>query len=99
LEPGDGVPIPTREAFYSILTGSELSVKDYEDVLETCRVMGITDFREFHILYLQRAVYGLFDVVENFRSGYRTLWFGPCSLHRPPFSRVGRDAKVHRCGT
>jgi hypothetical protein len=44
-------------------------VKDYEDVLETCRVMGNTEFREFHMLYLQRDVYGLFDVVENFRSG------------------------------
>ena len=41
-------PNQERDAFYSILTGSELSVKDYEDILETCRMMGITDFREFH---------------------------------------------------
>jgi hypothetical protein len=44
-------------------------VKDYEDILDTCRMMGITDFREFHDLYLKRDVYGLCDVVANFRSG------------------------------
>lgn len=64
--------IPPKDEFYSQLSQTDLSIKQYINMIKTCDAFGINHnedgaFKKFHDLYLKRDVYGLCDVFENFR--------------------------------
>jgi hypothetical protein len=61
------IKIPKWHQFKNDLTKTNMSYTQYLKMLHTCRSFGITNFREFHDLYLKRDVFGLCDVFELFR--------------------------------
>ena len=60
-------PIPTIDVFYNKLNDEELCESDYERLLDTCKVFGVTTLGELHDLYLKIDVLLLASVFENYR--------------------------------
>ena len=56
-----------KEHFNSKLTLSTISDSDYEHVQKVIKTFGITNFKEYHDLYLKIDVFGLRDVFEYHR--------------------------------
>ena len=60
--------IPSKEAFYSRLTGEGISDEGYEHVKKVWKVFGMKTLQEYHDLYNVTDVLLLADVFENFRN-------------------------------
>ena len=60
--------IPSKEAFYSRLTGEGISDEDYEHVGKVWKVFGMKTLQDYHDLYNVTDVLLLADVFENFRN-------------------------------
>ena len=60
--------IPSKEAFYSRLTGEGISDEDYEHVKKVWKVFGMKTLQDYHDLYNVTDVLLLADVFENFRN-------------------------------
>ena len=60
--------IPSKEAFYSRLTGEGISDEGYEHVKKVWKVFGMKTLQDYHDLYNVTDVLLLADVFENFRN-------------------------------
>ena len=60
--------IPSKEAFYSRLTGEGISDEGYEHVENVWNVFGMKTLQDYHDLYNVTDVLLLADVFENFRN-------------------------------
>ncbi|XP_048581405.1 uncharacterized protein LOC125561322 [Nematostella vectensis] len=63
----DATQLPQREAFHSILNGTEISEEDHLHARRVWEVFGMGTMRDYHNLYLESDVLLLADVFENFR--------------------------------
>ena len=60
--------LPSKERFYSSLTGTKISDKEYEHVLKVWNKFKMKTIKDFHDLYLKCDVLLLADVFEKFRN-------------------------------
>ena len=61
-------PIPSRSHFKNTLTNTTPSEEEYEDLLETCRLLNITTIGQLHDHYVKLDVVQLADVLSAYRS-------------------------------
>ena len=61
------VSLPGKNAFFSRLTGSEISEKDFEHACNAWKRFGMKNMGEFHDVHLKTDVLLLSDVFESFR--------------------------------
>ena len=59
--------LPPKEAFFSKLTGENVSQEDYEHAKRVWKTFGCKTLRDYHNLYNRSDVLQLCDVFENFR--------------------------------
>ena len=59
--------LPSKEKFYSFLTGKKINDNDYEHVLKVQNTFEMKTMKDYHDLYLKRDVLLLPDVFEKFR--------------------------------
>ena len=59
--------LPSRESFHSTLSGSGISLEEYERAQHVWQAFECEDLAHYHDIYLQADVYLLADVFENFR--------------------------------
>ena len=59
--------LPPKEAFYSKLSGEDISDDDYKHAQEVWEEFGMKTFKDYHDLYNVSDVLLLADVFENFR--------------------------------
>ena len=59
--------LPPKEAFYSTLSGENISVEDYAHAQCIWKDFNIQNFGQYHDLYVLTDVLSLADVFENFR--------------------------------
>ena len=59
--------LPPKEAFYSRLSGKDISDEDYEHAKKVWKQFGMKTLRDYHDFYNQSDVLLLADVFENFR--------------------------------
>ena len=68
---------PSKEEFYSSLTSSKVSDKEYEHVLKVWNTFQIKKMKDYHDLYL-KCILLLADVFGKFRNqnlkNYRLCW-------------------------
>jgi len=57
-----------KESFYSKLNDCDITDKDFEHALKVWKDFKMTNFREYHDLYLKTDVLLLADVFENYRN-------------------------------
>ena len=63
----DETQLPPKDEFYSLLSESGITDKDYERACETWKQFNIEKLGQYHDFYLMSDVYILADVFENFR--------------------------------
>ena len=73
--------LPSKDRFFSSLTGEHISVDDYERAQNVWKAFGMKSMRDYHDLYLMTDVLLLADIMESFRKVCRTnygldpLWY------------------------
>ena len=67
LEKLDETELPPKEAFYSKLSGEDISDDDYKHAHAVWEEFGMKTFKDYHDLYNVSDVLFLADVFENFR--------------------------------
>ena len=60
--------LPPREAFYSKLSGKEITEKNYKHAWNVWNTFKMKTFKDYHKLYNENDVLLLADVFENFRN-------------------------------
>ena len=60
--------LPSKEKFYSSLTGKKISDKEYDPVLNVWNKFEMKTMKDYHDLYLKSDVLLLADVFEKFRN-------------------------------
>ena len=60
--------LPCREKFYSSLTNTKISDKEYEHVLNAWKKIEMKKVKDYHDFYLKRDVLLLADVFGKFRN-------------------------------
>ena len=68
LERFNETKLPPKEAFYSRLTGKDISDEDYAHAQKVWDVFEMDNLQDYHNLYLETDVLLLADVFENFRN-------------------------------
>ena len=67
MERFNEIQLPPKEAFYSKLSGEDISDEDHEHAQQVWKEFGMKTLRDYHDLYNQSDVLLLADVFENFR--------------------------------
>ena len=73
--------LPPKEAFYSSLTNTHITDKEYEFAQEVWKRTGCKTLRDYHDIYLKTDVLLLADIFQNFREmayekyGLDPLWY------------------------
>ena len=60
--------LPSKEKFYSLLTGKNVSDKEYQHVLKVRNKFDMKTMEDYHDLYFKNGVLLLADVFEKFRN-------------------------------
>ncbi|XP_071085832.1 uncharacterized protein [Haliotis cracherodii] len=60
--------LPPKEAFYSSLSGEDVSIEDYNHAQAVWDAFGLQNLGQYHDLYVLTDVLALADVFENFRN-------------------------------
>jgi len=77
--------LPPKEAFFSKLTGEEISDAEYAHAQSVWSIFGMRSIREYHDLYLTTDVLLLADVFENFRDlALANYGLDPCHFITTP---------------
>ena len=58
--------LPSKEKFYSLLTGKKISNKEYDHVLKVWNKSEMKTMKDYHDLYLKCDVLLLADIFEKF---------------------------------
>ena len=66
--------LPPRDAFFSRLSGEDISTDDYAHAQRIWSVFGCQTMLEFHNLYLRLDILLLADVFEKFRRDSMALY-------------------------
>ena len=64
----DDTSLPSKEAFYSNITGEGITDEDYQHAHTVCKEFNIEAMNDYHKLYNLSDVLLLADIFENFRS-------------------------------
>ena len=77
--------LPSKEAFYSKMSGEGISDKDYEHAKLVWKTFNMKTMRDYHDLYNQSDVLLLADVFENFRKICKENYeLDPCWYYTAP---------------
>ena len=77
--------LPSKDAFYSKLTGQGISDVDYKHAQQVWRTFKMKTMRDYHNLYNQSDVLLLADVFENFREVCKENYdLDPCWYYTAP---------------
>ena len=77
--------LPSRESFHSTLSGSGISLEEYERAQHVWQAFECEDLTHYHDIYLQADVYLLADVFENFRKTALNIYhLDPASYYTLP---------------
>ena len=77
--------LPSKEAFYSKMSGEGISDEDYEHAKLVWRTFNMETMRDYHNLYNQSDVLLLADVFENFRKVCQEHYeLDPCWYYTAP---------------
>ena len=77
--------LPSRESFHSTLSGSGISLEEYERAQHVWQAFECEDLAHYHDIYLQADVYILADVFENFRKTALNIYhLDPANYHTLP---------------
>ena len=86
--------LPSKENFYSLLTGKEISDKEYEHVLKVWNKFEMKTTKDYHDLYLKCDVLVLADVFEKFRNNSLKN-YGLCPNHYLSAPTLSWDAMLN----
>ena len=77
--------MPSKEKFYSSLTGRKINGKKYNHVLKVWNKFEMKTMKDYHDLYLKRDVLLLADVFEKFKiNSIKNYGLCPCHYLRAP---------------
>ena len=77
--------LPSKDAFYSKLTGQGISKKDYKHAQNVWKAFDMKTMRDYHNLYNKTDVLLLADVFENFRKVCKENYdLDPCWYYTAP---------------
>ena len=60
--------LPSKEQFYSLLTGKKISDQEYKHALNVCNEFEMKTMKDYQNLYLKCDVLLLADVFEKFKA-------------------------------
>ena len=87
--------MPSKEKFYSSLTGKKISEEEYDHVLKIWNKFEIKTMKDYHDLYLKRDVLLLGDVFEIFRND-NLKNYGLCPSHYLSAPALSWNAMLNR---
>ena len=77
--------LPTKEAFYSILSNERITDGDYQHAQNVWKTFKLQNMGEYHNLYLKSDILLLADVFENFRKTCLQYYkLDPCHYFTSP---------------
>ncbi len=89
--------LPPKKAFYSQLTNSHITDKDYEHAQKVWKAFGCETMRDYHDLYLKTDVLLLADVMTEFRKTCKKA-YGLDALHYYTSPGLAWDAMLKYTG-
>ena len=90
--------LPPKEVFYSQLTNSHITDKDYEHAQKVWKAFDCKTMRDYHDLYLKTDVLLLADVMTEFRKTCKKA-YGLDALHYYTSPGLAWDAMLEYTGT
>ena len=90
--------LPPKDAFYSRLSGEDISHDDYQHAKKVWKEFGMKTLRDYHDLYNQSDVLLLADVFENFRDVCcKNYGFRSSMVLHSSWVSVGRCIEADQC--
>ena len=86
--------LPSKEKFYSTLTGKKINYKEYEHVLKVWNKFEMKTMKDYHDLYLKCDVLLLADVFEK-TSNNSLMDYGLCPSHYLSAPALSWDAMLN----
>ena len=90
--------LPSKEKFYSLLTGEKIGKKEYEHVVKVCKKFEVKIMKDYHNFYLKCDILLLADVFETFRNSSLTN-YGLCSSHYLSTQALSCNAMLMQCNS
>ena len=92
--------LPSKEKFYSSLTGKNVSDKEYQHVLKVRNKFDMKTMEDYHDLYLKNGVLLLADVFEKFRNNsLKNYWLCPSHYLSAPALSWDAMLTMRKIGT